>query len=351
MSDKLPPNLTAEGIDPGAAFIADLDQTPWRRLAEATTVEEFSGSWLELQCRMIGGVTGSVVVLERAGSDALAPVAFWPRGAWDRKRLTGVVERSLREKKGVLLRSDADSESDSPGDLRFHLAYTVWVGSKLHGVAAVQISPRPQIQLQSAMRQLQWGISWLQNWILRQVAAPEAHLRQRLVLPLELAALVLEEERFQGAATSFVTELATRLECDRASVGFLKGRQVKVHALSHSAQFGKQMNIIRSIGMAMSESLDQQALLVYPEPEGKSPHVLHAHEQLVRIHDDRAVCTVPFVDHEGRAFGAITLERSVPQPFDERTQEICDSVAALVGPILEEKRKNDRLLITKWVIS
>ena len=34
-------------------------------------------------------------------------------------------------------------------------------------------------------------------------------------------------------------------------------------------------------------------------------------------------------------------------PFDAETVDLCDSVAALVTPILEEKRKNDRLLIKK----
>ena len=50
---------------------------------------------------------------------------------------------------------------------------------------------------------------------------------------------------------------------------------------------------------------------------------------------------------KGRAFGAMLFERSAAEPFDGHTVELCDSVAALLGPILEEKRKNDRLLIAK----
>ena len=70
-------------------------------------------------------------------------------------------------------------------------------------------------------------------------------------------------------------------------------------------------------------------------------------EQLARNHGDGAICTVPFVDQKGRAFGAMLFERSAAEPFDGHTVELCDSVAALLGPVLEEKRKNDRLLITK----
>ncbi|MBI4168411.1 MAG: histidine kinase, partial [Acidobacteria bacterium] len=241
--------------------MTDLDQTPWRQLLEARTAEEFCLGWLDLQSRMIGGVSGGVVVFEAPETGSFAPVAFWPRGLKERETLAGVVERVIRERKGIVLRSEADREPDAAEDPRLHLAYPVWVGDRLSGVAALQIAPRPQIQLQPAMRLLQWGVAWLQNWILRQAAEPDAHVRKRLTAALELAALVLEEEGFQAAATAFVTELATRLRCDRVSLGFVKGGQVRVRALSHSAQFGKHMNLIRAIGLAMGESADQRAIL------------------------------------------------------------------------------------------
>ena len=123
--------------------------------------------------------------------------------------------------------------------------------------------------------------------------------------------------------------------------------QVKVRALSHSAQFAKRMNLIRSIGLAMAESVDQQATLQYPEPHDAADRVVKAHEQLVRNHGDAVVFTVPFLDHDGRGFGAVMFERATPEIFDEEALELCESVAALLGPILEDKRKNDRLLITK----
>jgi len=119
-----------------------------------------------------------------------------------------------------------------------------------------------------------------------------------------------------------------------------------VRALSHSAQFGKQMNLIRSIGLAMAESVEQRAVLGYPERED-SRFVLQAHEQLARAHGDRAILTVPFLTREGKGIGALTLERCAPEPFDDETVQLCDAVASLAGPVLDEKRQNDRLLITK----
>lgn len=347
MPDELPPRQAAGPDASDAENVAHLDQSLWKRLADATTPEEFCFGWLGLQSRMVGGVTGGAVVLRPPDGGQLAPVAFWPRRPTDPERFSAVLERALAERKGVVSRSDSERGPESQDDLRFRLAYPVLVGGEAHGAAVLEITPRPPAQLQAAMRQLQWGAAWLQNWVLRRGAEPRQDLEERLRIALEVTGLALEERGFRAAATVVTTALATRLDCDRVSIGFVKGRQVKVRALSHSADFKKQMNLIRAIGMAMGESVDQQAVLVYPTDRGAGTHVLYSHEQLARAHGDRSVCTVPFFDRDGKAFGAVTFERSAPVPFDSKTTALCEAVAALVGPVLDETRKNDRLLVLK----
>ncbi len=347
MTENTPPNRPLGRAGSAAGPAPDPEQTPWRLLLEASTAEELSRSWLEILSRMVGGVSLGVVVLESARTGALAPAGFLPHDRSDASALSGLVERVIRERKGAVLRSGAGAEGGTPDEQPLQIAYPVLLGERLCGVAALEIGPRGQIQLQGAMRQLQWGTAWLQNWVLRRTAEPETQAKKRLTTALELIALTLDQSGFQAASTAFVTELATRLDCDRVSLGFVSGKQVKVRALSHSAEFMKQMNLIRAISMAMNESVDQKVPLRWPEPDEKSFHVLHFHEQLASTHGDRSICTVPFVDQEGRAFGAITLERSAPEPFDRQTMELLDSVAALAGPVLDEKRRNDRLLILK----
>ena len=343
MSDGSPSRNSGAGPAPGLGAVTSIDQALWRKFAEANTTEEFCASWLALQARLIGEVSGGLVVLENPDTGAPTPVATWPE-QFKPADLAATVEKVFKQRKGVV---DAAANPAAPEEQRYRMGYPIRVGRKLYGVAAFLIAPRPAAELEFAMRQLQWGSAWLQNWILSRVADPSDRATKKLALALELAGLALEEPKFKNASTAVVTELAARLDCDRVSVGFLKGKQVKVHALSHSAQFGKQMNLIRSIGVAMGESIDQQVTLLYPEPEGRQSHVLRAHEQLARNHGDAALCTVPFVEQDGKAFGAILFERAVAEPFDGDTVDLCGSVAALLGPVLEEKRKNDRLLITK----
>ncbi len=336
MADNPPSHGFAENRRSDDESIAYLDQALWRRLADADTDEEFCYSWLALQCRLISHIQSGAVIFGDPGG-SFSPVAFWPKGLSDPEKFAEITQRVLKEQKGVLLKSEPF----------FHLAYPIKVFGQLHGAVALALGTCPKDHLQSAMRWLQWGVAWLENWIMRKKAGDESHVRDRITTALDLAAITLQEERFQAAATSFVTVLATRLECDRVSVGFKKGNHVKVCALSHSAQFKKQMNLVRSIGAAMDECLGQHSILVYPgSGEGES-YILRAHQELAKQDGDSALCTIPFIDNDGLGYGALTLERSSDKPFDAETVELCDSATALIAPILEVKRSNDRLLIKK----
>jgi RND family efflux transporter MFP subunit len=50
---------------------------------------------------------------------------------------------------------------------------------------------------------------------------------------------------------------------------------------------------------------------------------------------------------QGRPFGAICVERSVGEPFDDETVRLCESIAAVVAPVFQEKKLNDRWIGAK----
>jgi len=346
------PTIKGPRVEAGSA-VTYLEPALWRQLAEADTEADFCFFWLQLQCRMISDTVCGVVLLAQDEGSNFTPVAFWPPNQRSYSHLTGVIEQAVKEQKGVVLRSDSDEPlEDVPAEqLHFYIAFPVKVNKILYGVAALEVGPRPPTQLQTAMRQLQWGVPWLENWILRQQSGATEQLSKRLNFALEITAIALQEKGFKAAATACCTELATRLGCDRVSIGFLKKGQVRIEALSHSAQFGKEMNLIRTIGNAMDESIEQAALLLYPPPAEKHKTILRAHAELARQHNSDVILTIPFLDEEGEGYGALTLERTSssgePDQFDKTTIDLCDTVAAFIGPILDEKRLNDRLLIVK----
>lgn len=326
----------------GQAQVADLAarrsyEQAWRQFAQGQSPEEFSRSWLLIQCHLIGGVSDGVVVLAKPGTSAFAPVAYYPENPRDRAHLAKISERALKEARGVL---EAAGPRPGTGETRFQLAYPVRVDGKVQGVVGVEIAWRAEPQLHAAMRDLQWGSGWLEV-LLRRHADPLDAERLRLRLALDLVASLLESPRLADSAAAFTTELAARLGCDRVALGVVKGHSVRIRAVSHSPQFEKRANLMRAIEGAMEEAVDQGESVVSPpeRDEGRAV-VARAHETLLQESGAGSAATFPLLS-EGRVIGALTLERATGHRFDVPTLEICEAVAAVAGPIVELKRAGE----------
>src|SRR5436190_4676611 len=204
----------------------------WRQFASARSAEEFCSSWLALQCHSIGEVSDGVVVLQKPGSAAMVPVAFHPENPSNRTRLAEVTERALKAQQGVVLRLDAAANDGA----RAQLAHPVQLDGELRGVVGIELEPRADAEVRKAMRDLQWGAGWLEV-LLRRQADPQDAARLRLKLALDLVSALLEHESLAEGGAALVTELATRLGCDRATLGVLERGRIKIRAVSHSGQF------------------------------------------------------------------------------------------------------------------
>jgi len=88
----------------------------------------------------------------------------------------------------------------------------------------------------------------------------------RLRLVLDVLAGVNRSERFKSMCMALCNELATRLRCQRVSLGFLEGRYVRLQAISHTDTVGRQMKLTQDIEAAMEECLDQDVEVIYPAP-------------------------------------------------------------------------------------
>jgi len=287
-----------------------------------------------------------MVLLGQPDQGPFTPLAVWPDAKLSLHHLTGIAESSLKERRGLLIETNSQSAPEKPFPETYQIAYPLEVSGKLHGVVVCGVDQQDKKEVQQMMRQLHWGAAWLEVLLRRSEAMKAAEANERLQKVLNLIASALEHEDVQAASMALVTRLAASLECDRVSLGFLGHKQVKVGAMSHSADFGKETNLVRAIGAAMDEAVDQQASIVYPLPPDALPLVTREHGELEQQYGSGAICTVPLVV-QGKNFGALTLERQVERPFDRETVELCETVAALVGPIMDVKRAEQRWLIRK----
>jgi RND family efflux transporter MFP subunit len=317
----------------------------WRQFGTAGSPEEYCRNWLALQCHAVGGVHHAVVVLQKPGGESFAPLAFWPEERPARSGLSEITERALREGRGIVQpvqARDGLPASQLPDQPDYQIAYPIRLDGRLRGVVGLEIGWREAAQLQAAMRQLQWGSGWLEV-LLRRHADPVEAARQRIKLILQLTAIFLERAEFREAATDLVTETATRLGCDRVVLGLAQVGGVRIEAVSHSAQFDRHANLLAATVAAMTEALDQRESIAYPQDREARPVVTLAHAELAQLSGADGIATVLLM-HQGRAVGALTLERAGGHRFDAPAMELLEGLAAMLGPMIELRLAQGRSL-------
>ena len=304
-------------------------------------------NWLAWQCGMIAGTSHGVIALGMPDQGPYRPAACWPAGSDPSVALSKTAKAAISKRKGIV--AELKSSNPDEGGDRDAIAYPIVIDGKLLGVAAIEVERQPNVRQKSVLQMLQWGAAWFQAMCAQQGQAEQqsgAPGGDKLGMVLELVSTAVEQDRFQAAATAVVTELATRLKLERVSLGFIHGKHIKVRALSHSARFEGRQSLLRQIGAAMDEALDQEGTILYPPASKAGLDVSRAHGELARLHGARAVCTVPLsMDQE--IYGAITFERPGHELLEPEIVKLCEQTAALIGPVLEVKRRDDRWLAAK----
>lgn len=246
-----------------------------------------------------------------------------------------------QKKAAVVQLQSAPNAAHSDGPVI--VACPLFQDKQLFGVVTLEVETLNEQQQQTLLQLLQWGAAWLQ--LLPQEDSAPA-IAARLATVIEVTAKSLEHPSLQAAATAVITHLAQTFACDRVSFGLLEGRHLQVRALSHSAQIDRRADLIRGIEAAMDEALDEGIPLSHPPVRVDNIQSLPAHERLCAGPGDGAVCTLLLSDAD-KTIGALTFERRKGPAFDSATIDVCDAIVALLGPVFEMKRLNDRSLPAK----
>lgn len=311
---------------------AGQDQAIWRDLtAPEGDDAAFGQAWVGLAGRMIAGVANGALLLLPGGNRGPV-ICGCPAGAAPDPALLLAAHGAMKAGRGTLQPLPA-------GGTR--LAYPVQLDGSAIAAAAFDIAPGADPR--QAMRQLQWAAAWLRDWRRRQDAAASRRTAERTTLALDLLAASLEEEGFAAACRIAVTELATRFACERVAIGFARGRRSHVVAISHSAQFGQSMSLVRRLAEAMDEAIDQRAPVLFPAPDDDALMATRAHAALAGAHGAGSVLTVPLFVRD-RFAGAVLFERAADQPFDQTAIDLAEAVAAILAPALIDKREAERSL-------
>lgn len=321
----------------GGAFVAA------DRLSQMRTSTDPAGAtaaWLEILNALIAGMRQGLVVLGSPAGTGFAPSAIWPRASKPSRALMAAADAAVRGGRVVIERGAPTRDADAAGVVT--IGYPITFDGRVRGAAAIELPDDTGTDTRLALDHLAWGCGWLETIIRRRNVVPG----DRLASAIELLATSIHHKHFQDAATAVATEIAGTLGCERVAIGFLRGRHVRVRALSNSASFGKKAKLVRSLEAAMDEAVDQQAAIVFPPPSEARILVTRAHDELFKSRPTGPICTVPLAEGR-RLLGAMTLEKPEGEVFDLPSVQLCEYIAALLGPILEVKRREDRWLPVK----
>lgn len=167
---------------------------------------------------------------------------------------------------------------------------------------------------------------------------------------LQLATAVATAEGFESAAMNLCNELSTRTGATRVALGWIKGQDVRVKALSHTEQFDKRQELIKTLEKAMEECIDQEEPVHFEPQGGGTQNVSRAAQELSRVEGGNVVLTLP-LRRRADVVGAVTLEFPATHKLSPQASTGLSVAVDLLAPQLYDRHVNDRWLITKAGLS
>jgi RND family efflux transporter MFP subunit len=310
----------------------------WAEFTSAPSDQALCAAWLRLQCEMVPGTRAALLLLRSDSDGAYVPAAVWPDASHDVSYLGEAAQQALQKGRGLVV-GLAEQSNVAPG--RLHVACPLELDSELPGVVVLDLASRSEVEVQRVLRQLLWGLGWMQALLRRRRATRDQQVLDRAAVALQALQAAHQHETVDEAALAVVNDLATSLRVDRVSIGLLVRGDVRLRAISRSAWFERKSDLGQSLENAMEEATDQEACVIHPQvPSAGGARVCVAQRDLAIRAGAASVLSAPLFSH-GSVVGAITLERH-EGTFDADDALLGGLLGELLGPAFESRLKLDR---------
>jgi multidrug efflux pump subunit AcrA (membrane-fusion protein) len=232
------------------------------------------------------------------------------------------------------------------GDSQYCLVTILRNEGAVVAVSAVITRCRDMDRAKQRLTSMQLVAGYFELFSLRRYTEQARALAERHQHVLQFTGAVQTAEGFNSAAMSLCNELATRTGATRVSLGWMKGKQIKVKALSHTEKFDKKQELIVQLQKAMEECVDQEEPVRF-DPEGNSsPNVSRSARELSGAQGGNVVLSVPLRKRD-TVVGVLTVEFPPRTRLDEQTESAIAVGADLLAPQLADRYDNDRYIFVK----
>ena len=310
----------------------------WHGLRDAEDEAAFGSAWLALQCGRIAGVAAGLLLLRPGDAGARRLSVTWPGRDLGSGDLLRLAETAYAERRMVVAPGRVGPDASPARPVALIVALPLGIAKEPIAAAAIALTATadgPGANPAIVAEQLRWGAGWLEAlpWARRtkQLSSDIA----RAASCLDLLTVVGAQQRLHGMAITLTNELATRLSCDRVSMGIVKRNgTVRLRAVSHSASFKRETRLVDAIENAMDEAIEQRRCVVYPSLPAMERSVTLAHQVLAENAKapGASVMSVVLAGNRGEVIGALTFERQRAEPFTNETLQLAEAIATLLGP-------------------
>lgn len=287
--------------------------------------------WLQEFCVGAPGVAAALVSVA-TDAPSLATVARWP--ADEPPAVELLVAAKVVLKTGKPLSHVPPRLAGDPDDRRRRIiAVPITSHGRLAAAVAIATATDNKVLVDQSRRALQSAVGHFGK------PAKDKDARRKLDgrASLRLLAALLRQPGFADSAAGAATELATLLQADRGTVGWIEQRQAQIVATSHAADLDGRRQAARALAEAMDEAISQREIVAYPPQPDDPPRITLAHAAVVNAQGG-TVCTVPLA--AGRKLvGALLIENARPIALDAPLRAFLEHSAALLGLILELKHR------------
>lgn len=302
---------------------------------ESADAQVFLEAWLEMLAGDLPQADTIAVFAEDDSGGAFAPLAVWPFGTGEPRAVESVARQ-------VIAARAACETRDAEG--RDQIAAPVLLDGDMAGFVALRFAPREGGIPPAERRRLVWALGWLESRFWHARARDERQRHANAFAAMDLLATVGAERRATAAAQALVNGFAAETGVSRAALGLVRGlpgrgARVRIEAVSGTAWFRRRGKLAHALGDAMEEALDQSSPVTrHPTRDGDDATITVAHADYLGQSGNAAIASAVLYD-DTLPIGVLTVETGEADTLDAALESRLEAVAALLGPVMELKRR------------
>ena len=379
----------------------DAQAVLWQSFTTASSADAFCQSWLGLIAAQIPAVRLGAILVESQDGQAFLPLAVWPAASKDFARLGPTIQRALTQKKACAepyepaVAAVATPEAVAaipksglpPASVRhqqpsLHLsaapgtdiAFPILLSDRPLGAVALELGTRQPEHVNHAMRQLHWGIAWLNELFMRRELEQLSGKADQIGSVMEILAVALRDGALKHMLFEVVNQIARQQGFSRVAIGLEHQQSIRLQALSDNAWFNKNVALMQAYTAAMEACQDvRQTLSISTKPvteqhgqvdakaDSSAAAQRHPNESdtppgstsdqangasptlsaLARESGAQAVLALPLL-HGVRCLGVLIVEHDQRDRFSQQEQSWLRTLVSLLPAAIAQKQKAEQ---------